>query len=104
MNLSSGSGGATILPSRRAGEFDLGTVGEQRRACRRPAGEALTRLPPMVACSRIWSSANHSAQRGMHGHGGGERSIVEEALDRRRGAEAHATGMRRGARSVPECG
>ena len=31
------------------------------------AGEALTILPPMVADSRIWSSANHTAQRGMQG-------------------------------------
>ena len=31
------------------------------------AGEALTILPPMVACARIWSSANHTAQRGIAG-------------------------------------
>ena len=31
------------------------------------AGEALTRLPPMVADSRIWSSANQTAMRGITG-------------------------------------
>ena len=51
----------TSPPSRRASVTSA--LDASNAGCESPAGDALTRLPPTVACSRSWSSANHTAAR-----------------------------------------